>query len=360
MDVASQGIKIQFGDKTFKDLFNIREPDPTDTAWIAEKNRLLATGLTEAQIAIQKPLGRDQRTFTKNVNIAESGRKVEQTLTDKLNTIQASLTQGRLETKQDIDAVQATIMQLLGNVANIQNFTQAELIKVKQVIDRLKLPKTLAEAGFDHRLFDKAEYLRNQGPINAYMISKTSIANLQTPIAVIRGGRPDARWTLSTLYSNWPVGNSAQAYDDPNLPSLYLDLEHNSIIEQAAAIRLVQTGVDNGILSGQPVQVNINLGGPQPPPPPPPPAPLGARIGDVVPVGPQRPPQRTFTNDEVNTMINPQLINYGRVLARYHNFTNLREYVKQKYGFDDARTDTLLTDIPLTRAEVVSLNYAEP
>jgi hypothetical protein len=288
MDTASQGIKIQFGDKTFKDLFNIREPDPTDVEWLNEKARLLATGLTEAQVAIRKPLGREQRTITKNVNLAEASKNVTQTLGDKLNVIDTALRQNRIETKQDTDAILAQVQQILADVANVDAFSRTELLNIKRVVDRLNLPKTIAEAGFTHRLWDRTEFTQQQGSIIMFILGKTPLADIQQPINVY----PNSRWSLVSLFGNWRSGDSKQPGEDQNFPSQYLDLETNTIIPQGLAFQLAQQGIDNGMLSGKPVPVaplNINIGGPPQPPQPPPGPPPGGPPG--LPQPPPQPPQ---------------------------------------------------------------------
>jgi uncharacterized protein YnzC (UPF0291/DUF896 family) len=348
-----EGVKIRFGDKTFEQMFQIKEADPSDLQWLNEKRRLLATGLTEDQLQIRKPLGREQRTINKKINLAEASQNLTQSVGDKLSVIQTALTQNRLETKQDIDAVSQEIVKLLSNVADINKISATEFVKLKQVIDRIKLPKTLKEAGFTHRLWDKAEYTAQSGVINAYIISRTDMANLQTPLAVLRTGKNPAQWSLSSLITTWPVGNSKKNGDNPTFPALYLDLENNVVISQDQAFDLVSAGVDNGILSGTPFQQS---GVPK--------APLlvqpsiGANMGDVARSYPQNPPAM-MSDFDIDSLTQKRLMKYGRALSRYHGFANLRTYVKDKYALDETQTDSLLNDINLTRAEVKALNYVE-
>ena len=82
---------VELGEKTLAKLFEVKVPDKTDITWIAEKQRLLKKYQTEgmtleeakAEVKMNKPLGREQRTITKQANIAQSGLSTA----DKLDEI---------------------------------------------------------------------------------------------------------------------------------------------------------------------------------------------------------------------------------------------------------------------------------
>lgn len=353
LDKSYDKPEITLSEKTLNQMFRTLVADESDILWLNEKARLLATGLTEAQLKVMLPLGRPQRQIYKNTNLAEASKNVE----SKMNVIHQALNQNRLETKADIQAVSQDIINLLGNVTNLRNMTSAEMIKLKEVVNRLKLPKTLREAGFSQRLFSKDQYNASSGVINAYIISKTDLANLQAPITVLRSGKPPASWSLSSLITNWPAGDSKQAGDDLNFPALFLDLENNTIIDQKTAFSLVYSGVDNGIISGKPLPAKAGLSPPNPPPlniklPK-----VGEQAGDVASLTPSNRQPKMLSDDDLNRLPLDRLIKYGRALARYQGFANIRDYIRQKYNMDDAGIDNLLADINLTRNEVRALRY---
>ena len=78
IDREQQGVKVQLGDKFYKEVFQTKQPDSSDIQWITEKNRLLGTrnpatgaNYTELDLTIMKPLGRDQRSVNNKLDLQQ-------------------------------------------------------------------------------------------------------------------------------------------------------------------------------------------------------------------------------------------------------------------------------------------------
>ena len=84
IDLELQGAKIQLSDKTIEEMFSTKVGDKTDTQWLTERNRLIASytakGFTAEQIdrelEVNKPLGREQRKVSSKQNIGQSSLSV--------------------------------------------------------------------------------------------------------------------------------------------------------------------------------------------------------------------------------------------------------------------------------------------
>ena len=136
---------------------------------------------------------------------------------------------------------------------------------LKDVLIRLGLPQNNLGAFNLHRLYNRQEYLAEQGPISMYIYNNTTIPNLYAPILSLTGNPI----SLPSLYTTWGTAYYQGAY---------LDLDNFRMISRQDAEQLVLQGADNGILDGQPFPIvalppppNPNPPGPPPPGPPPPP-----------------------------------------------------------------------------------------
>ena len=269
LQVQQEGVKIQFGDKAFKEMFQIRVPDVTDLQWIAEKQRLLATvnpatgnNWTEAELLIIKPLGRPQRTVPKEFNFGEIGatqQAMNTSLSEKLSVIDTAIAQGRLESKADLQAITLILNNVLGDVKGLEMISTIEMKNIKDAIDRMSIPKTLKEAGFSHRLFTRREYDQNKGAINIFILSSVAKQDINSPIKQLdENGLPLRVLDLSKLSSStyFPPGDSKIRGDFIGFPAVYLDLEKKSLIHQNLAFTAILSGVDGGMLEGVPLDLS--------------------------------------------------------------------------------------------------------
>lgn len=270
LQVQQEGVKIQFGDKAFKEMFQIRVPDVTDLQWIAEKQRLLATvnpstgtNWTEAELLIIKPLGRPQRTVPKEFNFGEIGatqQAMNTSLSEKLATIDTAIAQGRLESKNDLQAVTLILNNILGDVKALDTITVTEMKNIKDAIDRMSIPKTLKEAGFTHRIFSRREYDQNRGAINMFILSSVAKQDINSPIKQLdTKGLPWRVLDLANLSNSayFATADSKIRGDYVGYPAYYFDLETKTLLNQPTTFDAVLVrGIDGGMLDG--VALNLN------------------------------------------------------------------------------------------------------
>jgi len=176
IDIETQGAKIQLSQKTLDELFKVKVPDITDTQWIDEKNRMVATytaqGMTQEQIErelqINKPLGREQRTTTKTQNIAQSSLSTN----DKLNEIKQEVEAGRAEGRTQQAALLGQLALILADTNAIDRLTQLQLNNLSLTLMRLNIPRTAKQLGLEPRFVDIDFYNANAGMINLFIFSR--------------------------------------------------------------------------------------------------------------------------------------------------------------------------------------------
>tara|TARA_R110001606_G_scaffold41396_1_gene111727 strand:- start:142 stop:1116 length:975 start_codon:yes stop_codon:yes gene_type:complete len=167
---------VELGEKTLAKLFEVKVPDITDVQWIAEKNRLIAKyialGMTkdeaEAEVKVNKPFGRAQRTITKQENIAQSALSTGQ----KIDELAEEVSQGRAEGKTDRALIQRQLSLTLRSINSLTNLTQAEILNLKNLALRADIPSDHKALGLSPRYVDKEFYDKNSGNINLLFVGK--------------------------------------------------------------------------------------------------------------------------------------------------------------------------------------------
>lgn len=173
---AGQSFKVELSDKTLSELISVDIPDPQDTQWLTEKNRLVATykaqGMTDAEIKIEleknKPLGRPQRTIKSSRNIAQAQLTTEQ----KLNELKQEIKQGRVESQRAQANIIAQFAVLMADIKTIANLTKTQLADLGASFARLGVPVNYKQLGLEPRFVDIQYYLDNAGMINLLLFSK--------------------------------------------------------------------------------------------------------------------------------------------------------------------------------------------
>jgi hypothetical protein len=170
IDIENFGTKIQLSEKTIEELFHTRIPDPQDTQWLNEKNRLVAVyqarGFTPEQIEIElninKPLGREQRTIKTKQNIGQSALSTS----DKLYEIKQEIEEGRAESRAQQAILTGQLSLILNDITTLSNLTQTQILNMTIIIARLNLPTTHTQFGLIPRFVDIDYYNANTGMIN--------------------------------------------------------------------------------------------------------------------------------------------------------------------------------------------------
>ena len=88
-DTFDEGMKIRLDSKTLQQ-FRVQVKDDNDVAWLREKQRLLDAGKTEAEIAADPPLGRQQYKKFVMANFSTKFKSSD----DKIEQLQAAMNQG--------------------------------------------------------------------------------------------------------------------------------------------------------------------------------------------------------------------------------------------------------------------------
>ena len=175
IDSENAGV-VELGERTLAKLFEVKIPDPTDVTWLAENSRLLAkyqaAGMTkeeaELEIKTNKPLGREQRTLTKQQNIGVSNLSVG----NKIAELKEEVVQGRVESKSDQAVLTAELTQVFRGVRSLQGMSLAEFKDLKQIASRTNIPSDRRLLGLDKVYVDKSYYDANSGNINLLFIGK--------------------------------------------------------------------------------------------------------------------------------------------------------------------------------------------
>lgn len=247
-DIEQAGIKVQLGDKTIEKLFKVQVGDPTDRTWLEEKTRRLAAGETEEQLRENPPLGRPQRTIHKMVNFGAQGLSVD----NKIESIKAALEQGNADNRNEMAQVIAQTALILGNLANLRNITQVGMNNLRQVINRMFVPKHWRAMGFTHRIFSLDQYREQAGLINLFILSNLSnLPEGRTFEEPLISFDADGNIVGRTSFVNMVQNLSSKILGGRRRPGRYLDLQTKAIIPLNVAVDLVNSGVDNGQLNGQ-------------------------------------------------------------------------------------------------------------
>ncbi len=238
VDIEQSGQKVQLGDKTIEKLFKVYINDPTDVKWIEEKNRRLQAGETEEDIERNPPMGRPQRKVAKMTNFGAMGLSVQ----DKIEQLKSAIDQGHSESKTDMANVIAQTAQVLNNMAELRNLTNRGYNELRQLINRLNIPKHWKGMGFEHRIWSLNQYREDAGMLNLFLLS--NVKDINKPLVIMdANGNVTGKTNLVNMPQN--LGKTA------NRPERYLDLQQRAIIPLALAVRLANNGIDDGQLDGK-------------------------------------------------------------------------------------------------------------
>lgn len=262
LNTQNNGLVVSLSDKTLSELFSVKVPDPFDNSWLDEKRRLTAvykaSGLTDAQIEerfrLSPPLGREQRTISKKINLAQSNLSNEQKMREMLDEIK----QGHAQNSADKALLAGQLSVILANVQAVDNFNQTEFKQVESLITQLQIPKDhKALLGSPARFVDRDFYRANQGLINLlFMINVMkdpnrpyNINNYNNPVRNDTvGERKEPYIKLNSFVSR--IGNSPT--------STFIDLHEMRLVNDPDMKLLIGNtpgGIQNPIFSIQPINM---------------------------------------------------------------------------------------------------------
>ena len=232
-DLSENGLKVQFGEKTFDEIFSVRVPDPTDVEWIAEKDRLVAMwkakGLDDEairhELEVNKPLHRAQRTVKSEHNLATSQLDVS----TKLDRIIKEVKEGRAESVAEQAYITGMLVNILRDTSSIENLTHRELTNLGSMFKRLHLPTEHKKMGLEPRFVDIDFYRANEGLINVFLLNRAEEEkgmDLNRPVKNFTG----------------PMGSTIKLTSFVSLMArtnnrLFLDLERGGLINENMLMR---------------------------------------------------------------------------------------------------------------------------
>jgi len=268
IDRQQQGIKVQLGDKTLRDMFQVKTVDPTDLAWIAEYNRRLAAGESKERLAIAPPFGREQRVMFKSVNFG-SGVSLSEgsalSISEELKLLRDAVTAG--PSSSDLVNIMAKIIEL---TEKFEAFTDENVKILAEILNKTKVvdpdPKVYFGAGGYHRFWDIDQYRANRTKVITWLVNgaKDEITPVTSPKKVAMSIEGMAK--LLAMGTNNPVFNSAgKPADRPPYFAYqwYLDVEKKAVISRDEVIALVSSAenIDSGMIGGLPPPPVLGDGG---------------------------------------------------------------------------------------------------
>ena len=252
IDSENAGV-VELGEKTIKKLFEVKVPDPLDVSWITEKARLLAKyqaeGMTreeaEREIKVNKPLGREQRTITKQQNIAESNLSVS----NKIAELKEEVDQGRVESRADQAILTAELTRVFRSVRSLSAMSLSEFNDLKRIAERANIPADRKVLGLDSAYVDKDYYDSNSGKINLLFIGKL--------IEAEKKGVDSKQYNMNMIVKDFSKGN-ADGMPAKSIASMYssisraitrtpryLDLNEGGLISEDQ-LKIVAGGYSDG------------------------------------------------------------------------------------------------------------------
>jgi hypothetical protein len=231
-EIENAGIKVQLGDKTLKQLFNIQVLDKTDELWINEYNRRKSAGESDQQINASPPFGRLQRKVNKYVNFASQGLMLE----DKLELLKTAMSSNHIENQEELAKISSSVAILLGNQQSLEKLTSNDLAEIKNISNRMFIPKDYISAGFKERLVSWGQYQQNMGLVNMFLLNSTPIDRINYPLINENGDK------YIKLTSILPTLKSKGGQ--------YIDLQQLKVLSQYDAKEFADQGVDDGKLNG--------------------------------------------------------------------------------------------------------------
>lgn len=265
LDRQQQGIKVQLGDKTLRDLFQVKTVDPSDVAWIAEYNRRIAAGETKEQLAISPPFGREQRVMFKTVNFGSATSLSEASalsITEQLTFIRDTITGG--SSSSDLPNIMAKVLEL---TTKLDAFSNDNIIMLAEILAKSKVISTDPKVFFAsivpyHRFWDAGQVQANFPMISTFLTNGAK--DPLTPVTGLKG----VVMSLKTMQIELAKGVRGVVWDSsgkeaPKPPYIgyltYLDIETKSLVTRDQVIEAVSTGIDDfriGGLTAPPVLVS--------------------------------------------------------------------------------------------------------
>ena len=238
---AQQGIKVQLGDKTIRDLFQVQVPDSSDREWLRIYNERKANGISDEYQKISPPLGRPQRTVVKMVNPGQQLLNFD----EKLKLLLAQSQAGAVENVNDLATITAKLTALCEDVDALSGVSQAQADVLRNVLRRVNLPTTFDVFFYNTnqtRIVSLNQFKSNIGQITLFLLNRAS--NTQRPVIGVSG-------TPITLLSMVTLMTQNQF--------LYLGSNIPKMITRKQAEDLVSEGMDNGLLDGSPIPIDLPL-----------------------------------------------------------------------------------------------------
>lgn len=229
VNTSQFGQKVQLSDKTLDKLFRVSIPDPTDKAWLAEKERLLLIGRTD------KPFGREQRTIRKRINFGEQSQGAK---TD-ISLIQSAINEGFARTREERALLGAKISQLLANTEEVKKLNQSQVDALVKAIGKVRLSPDWWNS-FPKRIYSGFEYMKDgndtlRGNINMFILAhvRGDRSNLQ-PLESWNSVQKKFLPAQITLLNKMRADNK------------FIDLATSRVITFLQSAELVEAGVDGG------------------------------------------------------------------------------------------------------------------
>jgi len=159
--------------ETMRELLSEEIPDPNDLTWLAERERRIAAGETEAQLTAFPPFGRPQKMLKKIQRSLTTAAKMSGARTNaELNKIIQEIKDGRAETEQGF----IDIIDDLQNIIRAGNANNAQLVAA---VKALNLPKAANSLPFT--FYDYKGYMDNKAIIDADLIARQDEGELKLP-----------------------------------------------------------------------------------------------------------------------------------------------------------------------------------
>lgn len=177
-------LEINLGKSTLTKLLEVDVPDPSDTSWLNEKNRIInrlkANGANETQINSylknNPPLGRQQNTIKQNTPISAANISFSK----KIDELKQEIDEGRVKNNQDIANIMIQLTTLLNDTQTLAQNIVDKKIEIRQIVD--KLPDNVVSADFniDERFIDRSFFNKNSGIITLLILKQDQISDRKT------------------------------------------------------------------------------------------------------------------------------------------------------------------------------------
>ena len=247
----------ELGDK-LSELLSVAIPDPTDTQWLEEKDRLTAVltaqlvaqgvpvadrpAIIARELEVNKPLGREQRTKQSKENIATATLSTSK----KLEEVKQEIVEGRAESRTQQVQLLGQLALILTDTNAIEALTTPQLQDLGQSLARLGAPRTYKQLEIPHRFVDRDFYNTNAGIINLLLFSRVT-------------GEPNTnQYNYDRIVNNFTGGvdglpamkltSAIAALGVADGGRRYLDLERGGVISRAQ-LRTFAQNTPNGFVS---------------------------------------------------------------------------------------------------------------